>query len=50
LGRAFDAAMRLQTPWINQLSETLRVADIETTDSVITEVRQKLEGNGDAEE
>jgi DNA-binding MarR family transcriptional regulator len=48
--RAFDAAMRLQTPWINQLSETLRVADIETTHGVITALRQKLEGNGDAEE
>lgn len=48
--KAFDAAMRLQAPWINQLSETLRVADIETTHSVITAVRQKLEGNGDAAE
>ena len=47
--KAFDAAMRLQTPWINQLSETLRVADIETTHSVITTVRQKLEGEDAAE-
>jgi len=48
--QAFDAAMRLQTPWINQLSEGLRVADIETTHSVITALRQRLEGNGEAEE
>ena len=48
--RAFDTAMRLQTPWINQLSEGLRVADIETTHSVITAVRQKLEGTGEGEE
>jgi len=48
--RAFDAAMRLQTPWINRLAETLRVADIETTHSVIAAVRQNLEGYADAGE
>ena len=48
--KAFNAAMRLQTPWINQLAESLRLADIETTHSVIAAVRQKLEGNADTEE
>ncbi len=48
--RAFDAAMRLQTPWFNQLSERLSVADIKITHSVITTVRQRLERNGDPEE
>jgi DNA-binding MarR family transcriptional regulator len=48
--QAFDAAMRLQAPWINKLSEGLQVKDIETTHSVMTALRRKLEGDGDAEE
>lgn len=47
--QAFDAAMRLQAPWINKLSEGLRVEDIEMTHSVMTALRRKLEENGDAE-
>ena len=47
--QAFDAAMRLQTPWINKLSEGLQVEDIKTMRSVITALRRKLEGDGDAE-
>ena len=47
--RAFDAAMRLQVPWINKLSEGLQAADLETTYSVITALRRKLEGDGGAE-
>ena len=47
--QAFDAAMRLQAPWINKLSKGLRVADLETTHSVITALRKKLEGDGEAE-
>lgn len=46
----FDAAMRLQAPWINKLTEGLRVEDLEATHHVITMLRQKLEGDGDAEE
>ena len=46
--KAFDDAMRLQMPWINRLTEGLRVADIETTHKVITTLRRRLEGNGDA--
>ena len=48
--KAFDDAMRLQTPWINKLTEGLRVADVETTHKVITTLRRRLEGNGDAAE
>ena len=47
---AFDASMRLQTPWINQLAEGLRVADIETTHKVLATIRQKLEANGEGGE
>jgi DNA-binding MarR family transcriptional regulator len=43
---AFDAAMRLQTPWINKLSEGLRVVDIAMMHEVVTILRQRLEGKG----
>ena len=43
--QTFDAAMRLQAPWINSLSDGLSVKDIETTHRVITVLRKKLEGN-----
>jgi DNA-binding MarR family transcriptional regulator len=42
----FEAAMRLQAPWINALSEGLAVKDIQTMHRVILALRQKLEGNG----
>ena len=45
----FDAAMHLQAPWINKLSEGLQLKDLEATHRVITALRQKLEGDGDAE-
>jgi len=45
--RTYDAAMRLQAPWINHLSEGLRVDDIETTRAVMTTLRRKLEGDVD---
>lgn len=47
--QAFDAAMRLQAPWINKLAEGLSVEAIETTHKVVTAVLQKLKGNEDAE-
>jgi DNA-binding MarR family transcriptional regulator len=47
---AFEAAMRLQAPWINGLSEGLKVKDIETTHGVLMALRLKLEGNEDVEE
>lgn len=43
--QAFDDAMRLQVPWINELSDGLPVVDIETTFRVIATVCGKLEGN-----
>ena len=42
---AFDAAMSLQAPWINSLSEGLQVGDIETTHKVMMALRRKLEGD-----
>lgn len=44
--QTFDAAMRLQAPWINGLSEGLLVRDIQTFHRVIVALRKKLEGNG----
>src|SRR5215510_6720543 len=43
--QTFDAAMRLQTPWINGLSEGLSVKDIQTVHRVIIALREKLESN-----
>ena len=48
--QAFDAAMHLQAPWINRLSEGLRIQDIETMHKVMTALRRKLEENGEAEQ
>ena len=47
--QAFEAAMRLQAPWINGLSEGLLVKDIKTVHQVITALRGKLESNEEAE-
>jgi len=41
--QTFDAAMRLQAPWMNDLSEGLALKDIQTFQSVISTLRQKLE-------
>ena len=46
----FDAAMRLQAPWVDGLAEGLRVEDIATTHGVMTALRRKLEASGDARE
>src|SRR5271167_2689959 len=48
--RSFDAAMRLQVPWINNLSDELSVEDIEMAHRVVTALRNKFEGDLDAEE
>ena len=45
----FDAAMRLQAPWVNELSEGLRVEDIETTRKVMAALQRKLDGSRGAE-
>lgn len=44
--QAFDAAMRLQAPWINALADGVAVKDIQTVHRVIVALREKLEGNG----
>jgi DNA-binding MarR family transcriptional regulator len=48
--QAYDAAMRLQAPWINRLADGLPVKDIETVRRVVIALRQKIEGNDDSEE
>ena len=42
--QAFDDAMRLQVPWINELADGLLATDIETTHRVIAALCGKLEG------
>ena len=48
--RAYQAAMDLQTPWVNGLSEGLAVKDIQTMHRVIVALRQKLEGNNSTQQ
>jgi DNA-binding MarR family transcriptional regulator len=48
--RAFEAAMELQAPWVNDLSDRLSVKDIETVHRVVTALRKKLEGDDELEE
>jgi DNA-binding MarR family transcriptional regulator len=42
--QTFDAAMRLQEPWINRLSDGLSIKDIETARRVAAVLRKRLEG------
>jgi DNA-binding MarR family transcriptional regulator len=48
--RAFAAAMRLQAPWINRLSDGLPVKDLETVHRVLMALRKKLEGGDEPEQ
>ena len=41
--KAFDAAMRLQTPWVNMLGEGIDPKSIEKAGRVLEELRQRLE-------
>jgi DNA-binding MarR family transcriptional regulator len=41
--RAFEAAMDLQAPWVNDLADGLSVRDIATVRRVVTALRKKLE-------
>lgn len=45
----FNAAMDLQAPWVNDLSDGIPVKDIETTRRVISTLLRKLMQNGSAE-
>jgi DNA-binding MarR family transcriptional regulator len=48
--RSFEAAMELQAPWVNDLSNGLSVKDIETVHRVVTALRNKLEEDDELEE
>lgn len=45
----FDAAMRVQAPWSDSLSEALSVRDIETAHRVMLALRQNLNANDGAD-
>lgn len=47
--QAFDAAMALQAPWINSLSEGIPIRELQTFHRVVLALRQKLESNESAE-
>ena len=42
--RAFEAAMDLQAPWVNDLADGFLVRDIGTVRRVVMALRKKLEG------
>jgi DNA-binding MarR family transcriptional regulator len=42
--QVFEAAMELQAPWVNNLSDGLSAKDMETVRRVVTALRNKLEG------
>ena len=46
--QTFDAAMRLQGPWIDGLADGLAAKDIETFHRVLAALREKLEGDDTA--
>jgi DNA-binding MarR family transcriptional regulator len=48
--RTFDAAMALQAPWVNDLSEGLSVKDLQTVHRVVAALRKKLESKDEPEE
>jgi len=43
--QAFEAAMELQAPWMNELSDGLSVKELETVGRVVRTLRRKLEGS-----
>jgi DNA-binding MarR family transcriptional regulator len=43
--KTFEAAMRLQAPWINGLADDLEIEEIDTVRRVMAALRNKLEGN-----
>lgn len=47
--RAFEAAMDLQAPWVNKLSDGLSIKDIETVRRVVTAMRKKMEARDEPE-
>ncbi|MBB4256953.1 MULTISPECIES: MarR family winged helix-turn-helix transcriptional regulator [unclassified Bradyrhizobium] len=47
--RAFEAAMALQAPWVNGLSEGLLVKDLQTVHRVVADLRTKLENETESQ-
>jgi len=43
--QTYDAAMRLQAPWVNSISSGVSVKDIETVHRVMATLRKNLESN-----
>jgi DNA-binding MarR family transcriptional regulator len=41
--QSFDAAMRLQLPWVNGLADGLSIKDLESTSRVVSTLRGRLE-------
>ena len=48
--RTFEAAMELQAPWVNGVSDGLSVKELETVHRVVTALRKKLEGEDELDE
>jgi DNA-binding MarR family transcriptional regulator len=47
--QTFDAAMRLQAPWSDHLSEGLSVKDLETAHRVVLTLRQNMGGKNETD-
>lgn len=48
--QSFDAAMRLQLPWVNGLADGLSLKDLEATSRVVGALRGRLEGGEEPDE
>ncbi len=48
--QSFKAAMDLQAPWVDDLANGIAVKDLKTVHRVIRMLREKLEGDEDADE
>jgi len=48
--QAFDAAMGLQAPWVNRLSDGLAVEEIEVAQRVVVKLMKNLEGMSEADD
>jgi len=46
--RAYEAAMRLQAPWVDSLSDGLSVRDIESVHRIVIALRKRLEASSHA--
>jgi DNA-binding MarR family transcriptional regulator len=47
--RSFEAAMELQAPWVNDVSDGLSVKDMETVRRVVAALRRKLERDNEVQ-